>query len=96
MTRSTPYNGITGLLRSSPTTDFDNEIRGDSPTQLINLAVLTEQDRVLLIARFTNTGGRLLPVPLAISLTPAQADEFAGALRSHAHYLQPGLKTNNR
>jgi hypothetical protein len=93
MTRPT---AVTGLLRSSPTTDFDNEIRGENPTQLINLAALTEQDRVLLIARFTNTAGRLLPVPLAISLTPAQADEFAGALRSHAHYLQPSLKTNNR
>jgi len=93
MTTTTDLNG---WLRSSPTTDFEAALGGNGPAQLVNLTALIESNHILLTARFADTTGRLLPVPLAIALTPEQADQLAGSLHAHAAFIEPELYRHSR
>jgi len=88
--------GLNGWLRSSPTADFEAALGGNGLTQLVNLTALIEGSQILLMARFADATGALLPVPLAIALTPEQADQLAGSLHAHAAFVEPELYRHSR
>jgi hypothetical protein len=92
----TTTTGFDGWLGSSPTADFEAALGGTGLTQLVNLTALIEGNHILLTARFADTTGALLPVPLAIALTPEQADQLAGALHAHAAFAEPELYRHSR